>query len=531
MKKFITKIVLLAVCITTISMAFPRLKNRYFPYIFIQEGVKLNPKEKLIGIYYPEKQEFHDKPDFQHIQIDLKDGNWKTDLRKLKSLSANNIVLTINQWQRGVLNKMNQPESDEVLKPFLSEIGSLPFQQIYLRWLPEMELSDGTNPWGNWGRFYSNLLEKMDKILKKQNSRLKILWSPSGATGLMEYFPSFSYDAAGVNLDYSLLSLNKMRFNDKPLFLFSEDESLVIEDIKKRLLKVDYSVAKDLIDPDTINWAQNLQFGVYEYEIENSTKNNIDIEHIFINFQAIDNGELKSKLNGIKRRSNIPFITVEPGNSSSSEDKQVMLDLLKGEYDYKINLLYQQLEDFDSIVYLRFAHEMEIPIRRYNWQSMLPQNYIKAYQYFLLPSLKMPNIKKVWGPAGDKASMEYWPGKDYVDYVSFSIYGLPDKNITNFEKQESFGKIYDRKSRRLRYLPKPFIIAEFGVKGNDDYKRNWLNEAAEIIRNDNRIKAAIYFNSQDVPEAWGDITPPDWHISPAILDNFVTKLKKERHAE
>ena len=135
------------------------------------------------------------------------------------------------------------------------------------------------------------------------------------------------------------------------------------------------------------------------------------------------------------------------------------------------------------------------------------------------------HIKRIWGPAGDRASIEWWPGNDVVDFVSFAIYGLPDKNITDPNKQESFATIYNRKSTRFRFIDKPVFITEFGVKGPENFQKNWLLNAASVIRENPQIIGVNYFNMVDTPKAWGDIEPPDWSISLSTLNLFIEALR------
>jgi beta-mannanase len=137
-----------------------------------------------------------------------------------------------------------------------------------------------------------------------------------------------------------------------------------------------------------------------------------------------------------------------------------------------------------------------------------------------------PNIIKVWGPAGDRGSVEWYPGDDVVDVISMAIYGLPDKNITDPEKQESFATIFKRKLRRMRFINKPIFITEFGVKGPETYQTQWLLNSAGVIRENTRIIGINYFNMTDTPKAWGDIKPPDWSISKKSFHQFLEVLRK-----
>ena len=265
--------------------------------------------------------------------------------------------------------------------------------------------------------------------------------------------------------------------------------------------------------------------GVYDPNLQLVHQDQILVEHLFIAFEDIDNGTFKKDLDKIRSRSHIPFITLEPRIPQDRDNKKVLSKLLNGDFDRNLDSFYDLLKEHDSFV--RFAHEMEIPVDRYPWQNQDPGLYIRAFQYVMKPLIPYENVSKVWGPAGDKASMDFWPGTQYVDYIGMAIYGLPDKNITAPLEQESFEKIYNKKYRRLRFLPKPFLIAEFGVMGDKKFQDAWLNNAAEVLGNDKRIRAAIYFNHQDVPEAWGDIEPPQWQIAAESFEDFATKLNEK----
>jgi beta-mannanase len=114
-----------------------------------------------------------------------------------------------------------------------------------------------------------------------------------------------------------------------------------------------------------------------------------------------------------------------------------------------------------------------------------------------------------------------------VDFVSVAIYGLPDKNITDPKKQESFSTIFYRKYWRVRLLNKPIFITEFGVKGPEEYQTNWLEAAAVVIRENQQIVGINYFNMSDTPKAWGEIKPPDWSITKKSFYAFIDKLNEK----
>ena len=223
------------------------------------------------------------------------------------------------------------------------------------------------------------------------------------------------------------------------------------------------------------------------------------------------------------------IVTFEPfRNPLGEDDINVLENVINHTYDIEIEKLYSIISKTSKKIYLRFGHEMEIPISRYPWQSQDPITYINSFRYFMSFKKELPsNIIRVWGPAGDRGSIDFWPGNDVVDVISFAVYGLPDKNITDPNKQLSFTTFFNMKKRRMRFLNKPIFITEFGVKGPEDYQKKWLEGAAKTLRDASQIIGANYFNMSDTPKAWGDIRPPDWSISKETLDHFIQTLNAE----
>jgi len=270
----------------------------------------------------------------------------------------------------------------------------------------------------------------------------------------------------------------------------------------------------------------NLQIGVYDPLLLLTGQPLITTEHIFTDMISVINGFFKKNFDSVISRHHNVIVTMEPWKDGKREkDPAILANTVNGTYDKVWTKLYEILSNTTQTVYLRWGHEMEIPIDRYAWQSKDPVAYIKAFRYFAsFQKPKANNIKLVWGPAGDRGSVEWYPGDDVVDFVSFAIYGLPDKNINDYTKQQNFSTIFLYKFHRMRFAHRPIFITEFGVKGPEAFQKKWLEEATSTINKYPEIYGLSYFNFADTPKAWGDAETPDWSITDSTFKSFVMKI-------
>ncbi|MGB7395453.1 MAG: hypothetical protein WA913_13760 [Pricia sp.] len=428
--------------------------------------------------------------------------------------------------------------------------------QAYLRFNPEMEVPGSTHPWQGFPKDYIESFHHVSTFVKKFAPQVKILWGPAGYPGTMEHYPGDEYvDAVSVTLkpeaensldaypnDYTLSydfkrRLHRLRFLQKPVFILGSQNTTKEwnDDQIERYLK---EIGKDWdlvssynqpLDQGYLNTDYRkgaLNLGLYDPIGRLVNQPEINTEHYFIDFLATQDDTLWNRLKASINRGHDLIVTFEPKFPEGEvQDTMVLKNITDGKYDRNLRNFYRLLRKLKGKIYLRFAQEMEIPIHRYPWQSKDPADYIKAYRYFMNFEKELPSsVERVWGPAGDRGSIEWYPGDDVVDYVSIAIYGLPDKNITDPNQQESFEKIFARKSWRLRFINKPIFITEFGVKGPEDYQTVWLENAAKTINANPNIVGINYFNLSDVPKAWGDIQPPDWSLSEQTFRTFIYAL-------
>lgn len=494
-------------------------------------------------------------PRLQHIFIQLHPNSTEASLAAaLKGLAPDrDLLLTVAAGQQGALDMVADGEFDDALHSLCRIIPEK--KRIYLRWDPDMEVPVQRYSWQYQSPVdYIEAFRHVAEICRTAKPGLQIMWSPAGYPGTEEYWPGDDVaDAIGISVNgQSELSatafpadpdqqtalrrkLIRTRFMNKPVWVFASGSDSV-----NNMLQTDLKAAVKSIKEDSGFLFQKLiinqpmgrpaislpLLGAYDPRQALTGSKAMQVEHLFVDLGNIQTGGFARDFEAVVRRGHQVIMTVEPWRDGKvRRDSSVLRNTVLGVYDKEFKSLFTTISKTALPVYVRFAHEMEIPIHRYSWQSQDPVLYIKAFRHFMELGNGISNVKKVWGPAGDRGSMEWYPGGDVVDFISIAIYGLPDKNITDPTKQESFETIFNRKVWRMRFASKPIFITEFGVKGPEDYQAKWLEKAAAVLSGHKEVVGVCYFNLADNPEVWGDIPAPDWGISQSTFDRFVGALK------
>ena len=478
------------------------------------------------------------------------------------------VLITVETWpaqgkfsKENVLNRIENGLYDGKIKK-LGELLSVQKAVVMLRLNPDMEVYVNRYPWQMQGAAtYAKAFRHFSEHLKAVAPAVKMVWAPAGYPGTEEYWPGARWvDLVSVTLKGKSESmtdnypeeknmqqlifrkLHRLRFFDKPALVIGSEKINTANFIQadfnaavgyirqnKAIEYLDMNAADKEKADSTLRKAGTLTVAVFDPQGKLTDSVPVTTEHIFVNLEFLKSGSFRKKFDSAVSRNHHVIVTMEPWRDKKlSKDPELMANILAGKYDSVFNQLYAVLSSVtDKTIYLRWLHEMEIPIKRYPWQSQDPLLYIKCYRYFVnfIRDKNPGNILFVWGPAGDRGSMEFWPGSDVVDYTSIAIYGLPDKNITDHNKQESFETIFKRKYRRIWFSHKPLFITEFGVKGPKDYKDQWLTAAAATIESNAEITGISYFNDADNPKAWGDIEAPDWAVTPGTFSAFLKQLK------
>lgn len=509
---------------------------------------------------------------YKHYRLRLTKGvNWKKVANEIAQFpDSTPTMITVETWGEGLYDSYRynpmggllKGDFDDAIKALCTQlIGNR--DNVYIRFNPEKEVPVKRYPWQRFGGVsYIEAYRHFSKLCKEYAPKVKLVWGPAGYPGAMEYYPGDDVvDAAAIiaksesemalevypkdyTIDYDVFRrLHRLRFIDKPIFILGSQltpkdsiNTSLLTSLANTVARYDrtvYSTANfNRPQIDILRKAgTKLEIGLYDPQALLNMEKPVTVEHLFVDFENLKNGSFEKRFKEVISREHDIIVTFEPFRNPNQEvDFDVLQNVSLGKYDHEIDHLYCIIANTERMVYLRYAHEMEIPITRYPWQSQDPIVYINSFRYFMnFPEKEISNIKRVWGPAGDRGSLEWWPGNDVVDIVSIAIYGLPDKNIIDPEKQESFETIFNRKIWRLRFLDKPIFITEFGVKGPEEYQTRWLKRAAEIIAQNSQLIGVNYFNMSDTPKAWGEIKPPDWSITKKSFLSFTETLNREKN--
>jgi beta-mannanase len=504
------------------------------------------------------------KGSFKQLTIKLVKGESVSSLQ-LKNLGTSKLMINLQTWpgiainsaSTTVLEMINNGAFDEQIKTLCKQVTGLPIP-VYCRIDPEMEVPVFEYPWQyQSGNSYINAFRHLAGLCKKYAPQMLLVWSPAGYLGTEEYWPGASYvDYISITINsknelsaksyvpYASIEamlqrkIHRLRFFEKPIFILAADtmteNNFNLQWVKNVLQKIErekdliyHAVDATITNPDTISRNKNLVIGVFDPQLKLVNEKAVKVEHLFPHLAQIKTGEFKKQFDDVVNRGHDVIVTLELWHDvHQDKDPDLLHHLLNGKYDAVLKTVYQIISTVPQTVYLRWGHEMEIPVDRYPWQNQDPVLYIKAFRYVAnFMRSGATNIRIVWGPAGDRGSMEWWPGDDVVDFISIAIYGLPDKNINDYNKQLSFTSIFQSKFHRMRFIHKPIFITEFGVKGPEAYKRKCLEDAAVTINKYPEILGVSYFNYADSPKAWGDAETPDWAISAATFKIFTHLLK------
>jgi beta-mannanase len=562
-KTFGWLLLLLVVAGGLVAIVVPRRTIRNI-YLYSRFRMEVRKTEPVLAVFDWESKKFSiPKEGMQYFDFRISG----TENQLPDTLELNNsqpAFVTVGMWGFSLsgypLEFMLKGKYDQQIRELCS-LFAKEQKPVYIRWNPEMEVPAHRYPWqGQSPLQYSKAFNHFSAVCKQSLPHAKMVWSTAGYPGLLEYYPGDeAVDYLAVTLqsaserstkaypEYQNISdeigkkVHRMRFLQRPIFIIGQAKQILTDSVQQGIAAASayihaneatiYQALNSKAAPEQHAEKTNapLEVGVYDPNHQLCMLAETSTEHLFPNWKDLQDGSFSKEFNAVIARKHHAIVTLEPWKEVNAQpDDNLLLSVIQGRYDENCRKLYQIISNVNQTVYLRWTHEMEIPVTRYPWQSQPPVNYIKAFRHFA--SFRKPadtNIKLVWGPAGDRGLQDWYPGDDVVDYISMAIYGLPDKNITDYKKQTSFETIFNSKLFRLRLFNKPIFITEIGIKGPESYQQDWLSAAAKTIVRNPQVRGVSYFNMRDTPKAWGDIEAPDWRISTGTFRTFVRSMETE----
>lgn len=220
----------------------------------------------------------------------------------------------------------------------------------------------------------------------------------------------------------------------------------------------------------------------------------------------------------IVARGAIPMITWEPCLDSGEPTDQPDYSparITAGAFDPYIRRAAREARAYGQPILLRFAHEMNG-----NWNSWgaipgnTPRDYIAMWRHVvsIFREEGATNVRWVWSPnvygvGGVRPFQAYYPGNEWVDYVSLDGYNWGDLKESGWR---SFAEVFESSYQAMTELTgKPLMISETATPEAGGDKAAWIREILTVLpARMPRVRALIWFDR---------VKETDWRIdsSPA----------------
>lgn len=341
--------------------------------------------------------------------------------------------------------------------------------------------------------------------------------------GLMYFFVAMLVVVAHAHENGRPLSVVRLIWADGPLVLRALflATALVLAAGTPMRLQAGMAALLWRSDAELATAAEPVRIGVYD-PVQTFSEGNeaLSIEHIFVTLTDPGTATwIPDRYAHASSRGRQLMVTVEPWPTSSHSSATLLPDIIAGTYDKEIDAACDSLRSLNAPVLVRWAHEMETSTGRYPWASADAQGYIGAYRHFVDRCRGAASqMLFVWSPRGDPTLSAFFPGRNYVDYIGLSVFDCPTCGVAPSGGQHSAAAILEEKYRRVLQYKLPVIVAELGVDGTAQRRREELIELRRTMSTLPLLKAVVYFNAPDTAGAWPWPHHPDWRITQPLLD-------------
>ena len=209
-------------------------------------------------------------------------------------------------------------------------------------------------------------------------------------------------------------------------------------------------------------------------------------------------------VDSIYNKGSTPMITWEPVQNLfrnfRGKDELVFQHIAQGRYDHYIIHTARQLRALNRPVFLRFAHEADN--LAHPWSARggnTPGEFKTAWHHVhdLFISQAAWNVIWVWNPWKAGITSDYFPGREYADWIGISNFNEGDNGADT--SYQSFRQLYMPFHRLSVSKPGlPVMIAETAAAADGGGHTQWLQAGIKDIRREfQEVKAIVVRSEHD----------------------------------
>ena len=219
-------------------------------------------------------------------------------------------------------------------------------------------------------------------------------------------------------------------------------------------------------------------------------------------------------------------------------------NIVAGRYDQEIIRLLNVISKHPSPVFLRWGYEADGP-----WNQYEPELYKKSWQRLhniLLAQGLEKKIALVWqlsawcgGTFEQHPFTDWWPGKDYVNWIGFSYFSQHNcdystiKQILSFAREQNLPVFINESTprgfdvKKLIYSPKVNGPLQFKPISSQQIWSSWYQGFFETIKgNRDIIRAVTYINANwDAQHNFGPPYAAGYWGNSRVQDNELIKQR------
>lgn len=226
----------------------------------------------------------------------------------------------------------------------------------------------------------------------------------------------------------------------------------------------------------------------------------------------------RQQIHAITEIGALPLLTWDPIRDGAGISLQ---KIAHGSYDRYIASAARSARRRRSVIYVRFAHEMNLKSSPFGpgHAGDTPRSFVAAWRHVvtIFRRQRAYNVRWVWSPnvncAGGCPFHGFYPGTRWIDWMALDGYNYGPVDHTPWH---SFADIFTGSYQALlRLSSKPIMIAETASTELGGNKAAWILSMGSVLKQLTHVRALVWFDRDK---------ETDWRIdsSPAALAAFHT---------